>query len=331
MTQLDVPEHPQPGRQQQPAAHHQPERLPDLRQRHLAEGPAHAEGRRQPHAALARDPQRRHHRRQLQLQQQHDVELRRAGQPAAPSTRAPASTWPASCSASSTRRTATCSTPTPTPRSGPSIALYLQDDFRVTSKLTLNLGLRWDVYAPWIEVDNRQSNFDETTGKFVVASDDAVIDGVKVGRYLQTYSKRDLGPRFGFAYDVRGDGTDDRPRRLRRVLELHARRHLVVEGAEPAVPAVDGADRRRPRTAPTCCSRTACRRLRASTRTGRRRARRGRSSTSTSATPTRGNWNINVQRALGTNYMARSRLRRLAAAGRCCSRATRTRRRRWSA
>ena len=72
--------------------------------------------------------------------------------------------------------------------------------------LTMNLGLRWDVYPPWIEVDNRQSNFDEATGKFVVASDDAVVNGVKVGRYLQTYSKGDLGPRLGFAYDLDGSG-----------------------------------------------------------------------------------------------------------------------------
>ena len=44
------------------------------------------------------------------------------------------------------------------------------------------MGVRWDVYPPWVEVDDRQSNFDPSTGKFVVASDDAVIDGVKVGR-----------------------------------------------------------------------------------------------------------------------------------------------------
>jgi Carboxypeptidase regulatory-like domain len=88
----------------------------------------------------------------------------------------------------------------------PEYSLYVQDDFRATNRLTLNLGLRWDVYVPWIEVDDRQSNFDETTGKFVVASDDAVINGVKVGRYLQTYSKRDFGPRFGFAYDLTGNG-----------------------------------------------------------------------------------------------------------------------------
>jgi hypothetical protein len=88
----------------------------------------------------------------------------------------------------------------------PEWAVYLQDDFRVSSKLTLNLGLRYEVYVPWIEVDNRQSNFDETTGKFIIASDSATIAGVPVGRYLQTYSKGDVGPRFGFAYDVRGTG-----------------------------------------------------------------------------------------------------------------------------
>jgi hypothetical protein len=88
----------------------------------------------------------------------------------------------------------------------PEYSLYVQDDWRTTNKLTLNLGLRWDVYPPWIEVDDRQSNFDEVTGRFVVASADATMEGVRVGRYLQTYSKRDIGPRFGFAYDVGGDG-----------------------------------------------------------------------------------------------------------------------------
>jgi hypothetical protein len=88
----------------------------------------------------------------------------------------------------------------------PEWSVYLQDDFRVNSKLTLNLGLRWDVFVPWVEDDNRQSNFDPSTGRMVVASDDAVINGVHVGRYLQTYAKDDIGPRFGFAYDVKGDG-----------------------------------------------------------------------------------------------------------------------------
>ena len=42
----------------------------------------------------------------------------------------------------------------------PEYALYVQDDFRATNKLTLNLGLRWDLFVPWVEVDDRQSNFD---------------------------------------------------------------------------------------------------------------------------------------------------------------------------
>jgi hypothetical protein len=88
----------------------------------------------------------------------------------------------------------------------PEFSLYVQDDWRVTPRLTLNAGLRWDVYPPWIEIDDRQSNFDESTGKFVVASDNAVINGVEVGRYLQTYSKGDFAPRVGFAYDIGGEG-----------------------------------------------------------------------------------------------------------------------------
>jgi hypothetical protein len=88
----------------------------------------------------------------------------------------------------------------------PEWAVYLQDDFRATSRLTLNLGLRWDLFVPWVEKDDRQSNFDPVTGRFVAASDEAVVAGVEVGRRLQASHKTDLGPRLGFAYDVRGDG-----------------------------------------------------------------------------------------------------------------------------
>ena len=88
----------------------------------------------------------------------------------------------------------------------PEFAAYVQDDIRLTNRLTLNAGLRWDLYVPWVEQDNKQSNFDPSTGRFVVASDNAVINGVQVGRYLQTYGKKDFGPRVGLAYDLTGDG-----------------------------------------------------------------------------------------------------------------------------
>jgi outer membrane receptor protein involved in Fe transport len=37
--------------------------------------------------------------------------------------------------------------------------LYVQDDWRVTDALTLNLGLRWEYSTPWVGVKDRQVNF----------------------------------------------------------------------------------------------------------------------------------------------------------------------------
>ena len=88
----------------------------------------------------------------------------------------------------------------------PEPGIYVQDDWRVSRRLTLNLGLRYDVFVPYVEVHDRQSNFDTGTGKFVVASEDAVINGQKVGRRLQNTPKLDFAPRVGFAYDVSGNG-----------------------------------------------------------------------------------------------------------------------------
>src|SRR5437762_5294238 len=68
----------------------------------------------------------------------------------------------------------------------PEFAAYMQDDIRVTGRSTVNAGLRWVMYVPWVEQDNKQSNFDVSTGRFVVAADNATMIGVAVGRYLQT-------------------------------------------------------------------------------------------------------------------------------------------------
>jgi hypothetical protein len=83
---------------------------------------------------------------------------------------------------------------------------YVQDDYRVTKRLTMNLGLRYEFFSPPVEVADRQSNFDPVTGRFVGASPDAVIAGNKVGRGLMYPNKRDWAPRIGMAYDVSGNG-----------------------------------------------------------------------------------------------------------------------------
>jgi len=53
---------------------------------------------------------------------------------------------------------------------------FLQDQFRISPKLTLNYGLRWEIKRPWTEANNLLSVFDPKTGKIVVP--DAAIKQV---------------------------------------------------------------------------------------------------------------------------------------------------------
>ena len=41
---------------------------------------------------------------------------------------------------------------------------YVQDDWRITDKLTLNLGLRYEARTPWVEQNNRQVEVNVQTG-----------------------------------------------------------------------------------------------------------------------------------------------------------------------
>ena len=46
---------------------------------------------------------------------------------------------------------------------------YVQDDWRVTKNLTVNLGLAWALTTPITEAGNRQANFDFANGKLLIA------------------------------------------------------------------------------------------------------------------------------------------------------------------
>ena len=52
---------------------------------------------------------------------------------------------------------------------GSEVGLYFADDWRITRKLTLNLGFRWDYYSPFSEVANRWANFNVNTAKIDIA------------------------------------------------------------------------------------------------------------------------------------------------------------------
>jgi Carboxypeptidase regulatory-like domain/TonB dependent receptor/TonB-dependent Receptor Plug Domain len=77
---------------------------------------------------------------------------------------------------------------------------FAQDDWKLSRRLTLNLGLRYDLYTPPYEVNNRWSNFDVITGTLLRAG----VNGNS--RSLVPTDKNDWAPRIGFAYDLRGNG-----------------------------------------------------------------------------------------------------------------------------
>jgi hypothetical protein len=76
------------------------------------------------------------------------------------------------------------------------IGLYLQDDWRVSPKLSLNLGLRWEYESPLTTANNEYSRVDPTTGEVLFAGKNA-SDSLNL-----TASKLDFAPRAGFAYSL---------------------------------------------------------------------------------------------------------------------------------
>jgi hypothetical protein len=74
---------------------------------------------------------------------------------------------------------------------------YFQDDFKVSKKLTLNLGVRYEVATPQFENTNALSNFDPATNTIIQAKDGSIAN-----RALINMDKNNWAPRIGFAYTL---------------------------------------------------------------------------------------------------------------------------------
>src|SRR5262249_34370422 len=76
---------------------------------------------------------------------------------------------------------------------------YVLDEWRITPRLTLNAGLRYEAHLPWVETRNQWSNFDIDTDPahpaLVMAKDGSREDRATIRRDIN-----DFAPRFGFAY-----------------------------------------------------------------------------------------------------------------------------------
>jgi Carboxypeptidase regulatory-like domain/TonB dependent receptor-like, beta-barrel/TonB-dependent Receptor Plug Domain len=74
---------------------------------------------------------------------------------------------------------------------------YLQDDFKLSQRLTLNLGVRYEFATPYYEAQNRLSNYDPATNSIILAKDGSLYD-----RALVDPDYNNWAPRIGFAYNL---------------------------------------------------------------------------------------------------------------------------------
>ncbi len=78
---------------------------------------------------------------------------------------------------------------------------YLQDDWKVTPKLTINAGIRWELITPFFEKDNKQGNFILEPGDpgFLTM---ALAGSAGRSRALVNFDKNNIAPRLGLAYQL---------------------------------------------------------------------------------------------------------------------------------
>ena len=83
------------------------------------------------------------------------------------------------------------------------INTFFNDSWKVSSRLTVNLGLRWERYGAPTEANNQIAQFTNLDTRSI-----ADIANARVTPVTSMWKTRngDFGPRVGFAYDVFGDG-----------------------------------------------------------------------------------------------------------------------------
>jgi|WetSurMetagenome_2_1015567.scaffolds.fasta_scaffold06601_3 hypothetical protein len=81
-------------------------------------------------------------------------------------------------------------------------AMFAQDEFRVSDKLTLSLGLRWDYQPPYNEVNNKQSSFLPNLANPGAGNRLGALAFAGSGNDFVDKWRKGFGPRIGLSYQL---------------------------------------------------------------------------------------------------------------------------------
>ena len=93
-----------------------------------------------------------------------------------------------------------------------SLGFYAQDTFKVSSRLTLNLGIRYDAIFPWVEIEHDSASVVLTNSSYQSTRFPTAPPGLSfpgdpgIPPGTMFMDKSDFAPRVGFSYDVFGNG-----------------------------------------------------------------------------------------------------------------------------
>lgn len=77
---------------------------------------------------------------------------------------------------------------------------YVQDDWKVSPKLTINVGVRYEYVSPYSDAQNRLTNFDPNSAGAATGSISAFVPAGNGNKYGFNPDFNNFGPRLGFAY-----------------------------------------------------------------------------------------------------------------------------------